>query len=103
MSATDKTDNDVTRLNVVKNDALRRFEIHLGDDLAFLRYAEEPGVIRLIHTEVPEQLSGRGIAGRLASFALDDARARGLRVVPSCPYVRAYIDRHPEYADLIAA
>lgn len=102
MSTTEKADNGVTALNVVKNEARRRFEIDLGDGLAFLRYAEEPGVVRLIHTEVPEQFGGRGIAGKLAAFALDEARSRGLHVIPTCPYVRAYIERHPEYADLVA-
>lgn len=101
MSETEKTAIEQGRLDVIKNDALRRFEIHLGEDVAFLRYREEPGRIHLVHTEVPEQLSGRGIAGRLAAFALDYARAAGLRVVPTCPYVHAYVGRHPEYADLI--
>ena len=100
MSTTEKTDTDLASMEVIKNEALDRFEIRIGDEVAFLRYAEEPGRIHLIHTEVPEKLSGRGIGGKLAAFALDHARTRGLRVAPSCPYVRAYIDRHPEYADL---
>jgi predicted GNAT family acetyltransferase len=101
MSATGPRGTNASQLDVTKNEALNQFEIHIGDELAFLRYAERPGRIALIHTEVPEELEGRGIAGRLASFALDYARARSLRVVPTCPYVRAYIDRHPEYADLV--
>ena len=100
-TTTDKPNEDVSQMDVIRNEALERFEIHIGDDVAFLRYAEEPGLIYLVHTEVPEKLSGRGIGGRLAAFALDDARARGLRVVPTCPYVRAYIERHPNYADLV--
>ena len=100
MSTTEKGDTDLTSLDVIKNEALDRFEIRIGDDVAFLRYAEESGRIHLIHTEVPEKLSGRGIGGKLAAFALGDARNRGLGVVPSCPYVSAYIDRHHEYADL---
>jgi predicted GNAT family acetyltransferase len=103
MATTDNTHNETNGLTVVQDDALNRFEIQLDDDVAFLRYREEPGLIRLIHTEVPEKYGGRGIAGRLAAFGLNYARERGLRVVPTCPYVRAYIDRHPEYADLIAA
>ena len=91
MSTTKATDTDKAPMDVIKNEALARFEIHIGDEVAFLRYAEEPGRIHLVHTEVPEKLSGRGIAGRLAAFALDDARARGLRVIPSCPYVHAYM------------
>jgi predicted GNAT family acetyltransferase len=101
MSTTDNTETGA--MDVIKNEALERFEIHIGDEVAFLRYEEEPGRIHLIHTEVPEKLSGQGIGGKLAAFALDHARARGLGVLPACPYVRAYIERHPEYADLVSA
>jgi predicted GNAT family acetyltransferase len=101
MSTTHKPNDDVSRLAVINNKALSQFEVHIGEALAVLRYTEELERIWLYHTEVPETLSGRGIAGRLAAFALNDARHRGLRVVPTCPYVRAYIDRHPEYASLV--
>lgn len=57
--------------------------------------------IELIHTEVDAEFEGQGHAGRLAKFALDDARARGLKVIPSCEYIRKYLERHPEYADLV--
>jgi predicted GNAT family acetyltransferase len=96
-------DADPIRMDVMKNDARSRFEIRIGDQVAILRYRESPGRIDLIHTEVPEELGGRGIAGKLASFALDYAREHGLRVKPTCPYVAAYIQRHPEYADLVEA
>ena len=52
--------------------------------------------------QVDEAYSGQGHAGTLARSALDDARSRGLSVVPSCPYVASYIEKHPEYADLVA-
>lgn len=58
--------------------------------------------VDLIHTEVPEQYQGQGLGGRLASAALEWARASGLQVIPSCPYVRSFIGKHPEYADLVA-
>jgi predicted GNAT family acetyltransferase len=54
------------------------------------------------HTEVERALEGRGIASQLARRALDDARARGLRVVPACSFFRVYLQRHPEDADLVA-
>jgi predicted GNAT family acetyltransferase len=95
--------DDPSSMDVFKNDARSRFEIQIGDQVAILRYRETPGRIDLIHTEVPDELAGRGIAGRLASFALDYARGRGLGVKPTCPYVAAYIERHPEYADLVEA
>jgi predicted GNAT family acetyltransferase len=55
-----------------------------------------------VHTEVPEQYQGQGLAGKLATAALEWARASGLKVIPSCPYVSNYIGKHPEFADLVA-
>jgi predicted GNAT family acetyltransferase len=54
-----------------------------------------------MHTEVPEALEGHGIAGKMAQFALEDAHARHLAVIPRCPFVAGYIRRHPAYADLV--
>jgi hypothetical protein len=62
----------------------------------------EPGLITLIHTEVDPAFEGKGIAGRLVAGALDDIRRRGLLVTPICRFVRSYLRRHPEYADLVA-
>ncbi len=60
------------------------------------------GKIVLYHTEVDRQLEGQGLGSALVQGALDDIRGRGLQVVPLCPFVRDYISRHPEYADLVA-
>jgi predicted GNAT family acetyltransferase len=95
-------DIDTGALEVVDNAAGRRIEIRIGDEVAFVTYRREGNTIAYIHTEVPEALEGHGIAGRLAAHALAHARADGLRVVPLCPYVSAYIKRHPEYQDLVA-
>jgi predicted GNAT family acetyltransferase len=83
------------------NEAAHRFEA--GDEAqpAHLDYRLREGVVDLIHTEVPGEYQGQGLAGKLASAALDWARATGRKVVPSCPYIRTYIGKHPEYADLI--
>jgi len=59
------------------------------------------GRVNFIHTEVPAGLEGHGVGSLLARTALDDARARQLRVVPSCPFVRGYIRRHPEHRGLV--
>ena len=59
-------------------------------------------MITLVHTEVRDEFEGQGHAATLARGALDDARSRGLRVVPSCPYIASYVEKHPEYADLVA-
>jgi len=81
-----------------------RYELRSGDELVgFIDYRLHGDVIRLVHTEVPEAFSGRGHASTLARSALDDARARGLTVRPDCPYVASYIEKHPEYADLVAS
>lgn len=80
-----------------------RFEITADGRLAgFCEYTLDGGLVTLTHTEVFGEFSGRGLAGRLVAAALDEARRLGLRVRPVCPYVAAYIKRHPEYADLVA-
>lgn len=79
-----------------------RYEAHLGDRLVgIVDYRLYPDRITLVHTEVLEEFEGQGFAARLARFALDDARSRGLRVRPACPYVAAWLVRHPEYEDII--
>ena len=79
-----------------------RYELRSGDEVVgFVAYRLRDGVITLVHTEVDPAHSGQGHAATLVRGALDDARERGLRVVPSCPYVAAYIRKHPEYADLV--
>jgi hypothetical protein len=79
-----------------------RYEARIGKALAgFLEYRVLPRRIVLIHTEVLPEFEGRGVGGRLARHALDDARARGLGVTPACPFVAAYLERHPEDADLV--
>ena len=64
-------------------------------------YVVANGLRHFTHTEVDPELQGQGIAGRLARFALDDTRAQGFRAVPHCSYIAAWIDRHPDYADLV--
>jgi uncharacterized protein len=79
-----------------------RYELLLDGEVAGeIRYRRSPDRIVLVHTDVSPSLEGRGLASRLVADALDDIRARGLRVVPICPFVRAYIQRHPEYNDLV--
>lgn len=80
-----------------------RYEARLDGELAgVIDYVMKRGRIALVHTEVLPTFEGRGIASRLARHALDDARRRGLIVIPSCPYVKAYLERHPEDRDLVA-
>jgi predicted GNAT family acetyltransferase len=61
-----------------------------------------PQVLDFVHTEVPPELRGHGVADHLVRGALDDARRRGYHVIPTCPFVRRFLARHPDYADLVA-
>ncbi|UYM03509.1 GNAT family N-acetyltransferase [Solicola gregarius] len=80
-----------------------RFEIIVDGRLAgFAEYQLGDGVITFTHTEIGDEYAGQGLGSTLVRTALDDVRARGLSVRPLCPYVAAYIKRHPEYADLVA-
>ena len=67
----------------------------------FSEYELTGDLIIFLHTEVPSEFEGQGVGSAIARYALDDARARGLRVRPLCPFIRAWIERHPEYADLV--
>ena len=92
-----------TPITVVDNPAASRYEAWAGTRRAgLLVYRPRPGGVVLVHTEVDPAFEGHGVAGHLAAFALDAARAAGSSVVPRCAYVAHYIERHPEYADLVA-
>jgi predicted GNAT family acetyltransferase len=81
-----------------------RYELRLGGRLIGLAvYRRRDGRIAFTHTEVDESCEGRGFGSRLAAAALDDARRDGLAVVPLCPFIAHYIERHPEYAQLVAS
>ena len=93
---------DEEQLRVIDNPSRRRYELHLGETIAgFIAYDVEPGAVVLIHTDVDRAFEGHGYGSRLIAGALDDIRARGLSVVPLCPFVRSYLGKHPEYADLV--
>lgn len=88
---------DTVRNNTDEN----RYEINVDGHLAATYYRIVDGVITFIHTEVPDALAGRGVGSKLVKGALDQVRAAELKVVPQCPFVRAYIEKHPDYADLL--
>ena len=88
---------------VADNRRASRYELWLGTTRAgLIEYRSEPGVVLLIHTEVAPSFEGQGLGERLVAAALEDLRARGLELVPVCPFVRAYLRRHPDQADLVA-
>jgi len=88
---------------VKDNPAKNQFELIVEGHTALAAYRLKPGVITFTHTEVPKELGGRGVGSQLAKGALDQVRARGLKVVPLCPFIKAYIEKHAEYADLVVA
>jgi len=84
------------------NETGHQFEAATGGEPAVLTYRRRDGEIELLHTEVPPTLEGKGIGSALARTALEYARDHGLRVVPICRFVQAYIRDHPEYASLVS-
>jgi predicted GNAT family acetyltransferase len=96
------TRGSAENIAVQDNPGESRYELLLDEDVVGeVLYRWAPDHVVLLHTEVLPSLEGRGLGARLVVGALDDIRARGLHVVPFCPFVRAYIRRHPEYADLV--
>ena len=92
-----------TEPRVTDNPRASRYELWLGTTRAgLIEYRSEPGVVFLVHTEIDPAFEGQGLGERLVAGALEDLRARGLKLVPLCPFVRAHLRRHPDQADLVA-
>ncbi len=86
---------------VQNNPARKRYQLEVEGHIAATYYELSDRVITFVHTEVPPELGGKGIGSKLIKGALDQVRAAGLKVVPRCPFVKAYIEKHPDYADLL--
>jgi predicted GNAT family acetyltransferase len=87
---------------VTHNAAASQFELRTNGGFALLRYVARGDTLDLTHTEVPPADQGQGLGETLVRGALELVAAQKKRVVPSCPFVRAYIDKHPEHAGLVA-
>jgi predicted GNAT family acetyltransferase len=95
----DPSDDGVT---IADNPDEQRFEIFVdGDRVGLAEYLQDGETIVFTHTEVEAPEGRKGLGGRLVAYALDDARRRGFVVVPRCPFVSAFIQKHPEYLDLV--
>ena len=86
---------------IIENEEMKRYETTVDGHLAKLDYMGSRTSRALVHTEVPDELEGQGIGSALAKFALEDAREKGHKVIVTCPFVIAYIRRHPEYRDVV--
>ena len=88
-------------LDIQHDAAAQRFHARVGGGEAECVYHQAGSLMNIVHTEVPPQAEGQGIAAVLVRAALDHARARGWRVRPSCSYVRSWMRRHPDTQDLL--
>ncbi|MGY4504860.1 putative GNAT family acetyltransferase [Bradyrhizobium sp. GM24.11] len=87
--------------DVINNRAHHRYELEVEGHLATEHYKLDGNVITFEHTDVPKELGGKGVGSKLVQGALDQVRAAGLKLIPECPFVKAWIEKHPEYADLV--
>jgi uncharacterized protein len=93
------------QIEIVRNEQRHRYEALLDSELAgFMTYRLHDGTIELVHTEIDDAFEGKGVGSVFVRDVLDEIRSDGtLRVVPSCPFVAEWIERHPDYADLVDA
>jgi predicted GNAT family acetyltransferase len=88
---------------VVHNPDKQRYEIHVDGILAGITEAHQNGeVVTFPHTKIFEQFEGQGLASELVAGALDDVRVHGKKIIAECPYVARFVEKHPDYADLLA-
>lgn len=92
-----------TTSDVTHNSAAGQFELRTAAGTSLLKYVPSGDRLDLVHTEVPVADQGKGYGEAVVRAALEHARAERLLVVPSCPFVKAYLAKHPEYKDLVAA
>jgi uncharacterized protein len=90
------------KMAVRNNARSQRYELEVDGSLAKAWYREDGNVITFTHTDVPEELAGRGVGSALAKGALDAVREAGQKVVAECPFIAAFLRKHPEYDDLLA-
>ncbi len=99
----DGMNDDASQPQVADNPERHRFEITVDGEVAgFAVYRRREGEIELVHTEIDDAYEGQGLGSILVSAALESIRDEGLLVVPTCPFVASYLQRHDQYADLVA-
>jgi uncharacterized protein len=103
VSASSRYITDMSNADVKDNPAAQRYELSLPQGLAYAAYRKGDGHLVVYHSEVPREVEGRGIGSALVRGMLEDMRTRNLKIVPRCGFVAAFIRRHKEYHDLLAA
>ncbi|RXH26890.1 acetyltransferase [Bradyrhizobium nanningense] len=88
--------------DVIDNKAHRHFELEVDGHLATEHYKLDGNVITFEHTDVPKELGGKGVGSKLVQGALDQVRSAGLKLIPQCPFVKAWVEKHADYQDLVA-
>ena len=94
--------DDRADVRVENNEAENQFETTLDGHRGVLTYTVKHGKLYLLHTGVDDALEGQGVGSALVRAAAEHAREKGLRVVPFCSFAQGWLERHPEYADLVA-
>lgn len=92
---------DKKQLDIIHNEQAKRFETSIDGHTGYISYQEREDALVYDHTIVPQELGGRGVGSALVKHALNYARENDKKVVPQCSFVAAYIEKHPEYQDLI--
>lgn len=93
---------ELSKFEIVDNKIFSQYEMRIDDHLAKIEYSNKSGKIFLIHTEIPEELAGKGIASYLAREVFKIIEEEGMTIVPMCKFIKTYIRKHPEYHGLVA-
>ena len=89
-------------MNIIDNKEKKRFEAQVEGHQAFVEYSVKPNILVLEHTEVDKALAGKGVGGEMIEAVLLEMELRGLKVIPECPFITKYIEKHPEWKSIVA-
>ncbi|NKX87941.1 GNAT family N-acetyltransferase [Nocardia coubleae] len=92
------SETTASQARVVRNQDKNRYDIFYGDELAgFAEYIERGNDTDFVHTEIDDAFGGKGLGSKLARYAVEDVVARGRTITPHCPFIRGWLDKHPEF------
>jgi predicted GNAT family acetyltransferase len=88
---------------LIDNSELQRFELHVDNHIAFIEYKfKDDKLLFLIHTEVPPELEGKGVASAIVQKALQHAKDNNIKIIPRCSFVQSFLEKHPEWNEIVA-